>query len=81
MTTARSATIRDSEEHGDLPVPTFKANVDLDGTPGGGYADIAINGRFRDKSELRDWIVACTLRLMDDIQAEEDARQEAAPVG
>lgn len=57
----------------DLPVPTFKANVDLDGTPGGGYADIAITCQFRDKSELLSWIVACSLQLLDDIEAEEEA--------
>lgn len=65
----------------DLPVPTFKASVDLDGTPGGGYADIAITCQFRDKSELRDWIVACTLRLMEDIKAKEEEQQGATAIG
>ena len=51
--------------------PTYKANFKLDGEPGEGHVDISITCHFLDKTELLSWIVACSLQLLDDIEAEE----------
>ena len=48
--------------------PTYHADVDVDES-GESYAEISITCRFRDTSELLDWIVAASLRLADDINA------------
>ena len=48
--------------------PTFHANVSSVGADEV-YAEISITCQFRDVSDLRDWIVAGTLRLVEDINA------------
>ena len=53
--------------------PTYHADVDVDES-GESYAEISITCRFRDTSELLDWIVAASLRLADDINAQEATR-------
>ena len=50
--------------------PTYDASITFAGSDTVIADQIVITGRFRDPIELRNWIIASTLRLVENIEKE-----------